>query len=93
MSLDPEQDENLERVKDRIGNATIEFFEDEKRTEFFADELRRFVIAHVGKIAPGSPDRVMRDLRQRGVIDYEVVSRRHSLYRIIRKAQRTLFLL
>ena len=41
------------------------------------------VRARVGETAPGSADRVLRDLRQRGSIDYEVVSRRSSLYRVL----------
>lgn len=41
-------------------------------------------------VAPGSPERVMRDLRQKKVIDYRLVSRRYSLYEVRRylKVQR-----
>ncbi len=91
MSLDPEQDDNLHRVTERIGSAIVEFFRP-PRDVFHADELRKWVSGKVGVVAPGSPDRIMRALRQQHKIDYEVVSRRASSYRIIRKAeQRRLF--
>lgn len=81
-----EQTDNLERVLTRIAAAIIEFFGRTQDT-FFAEEMREYVERTVGRIAPGSPDRVMRDLRQRGLIDYEVLSRAASKYRIIRHAK------
>lgn len=68
----------LTRVCDRIGDAIIAFMRSAEA--FHADELRASVIATVGVIAPGSADRVLRDLRQRGLVNYRVLNRRQSLY-------------
>ena len=46
---------------------------------FHAQELRDFVAAKV-PVAPSSPDRIMRDMRQSGQISYVVLNRRESLY-------------
>jgi hypothetical protein len=35
------------------------------------------------RVAPASPDRVLRQLRKQGVIDYRVVSRSASQYEIL----------
>jgi hypothetical protein len=80
-----EQDDNLERVSKRIASAIYEFFAWRVRTdqlEFHAEDMRRWVIRTVGMVAPGSPDRVMRDLKQKGFIYYDNVDRPNSLYRI-----------
>ena len=37
----------------------------------------------VGRVAPGSADRVLRDLRKRRKLNYKVLSRRESRYRVI----------
>ena len=79
--------ENLERVSARIGRAVIAFFRehsDEHNKRFHADELRACVIRLTGIAAPASADRVMRDMRQRGLIGYKLISRRESLYEVIR---------
>jgi hypothetical protein len=48
------------------------------------EELRRFVQAQMkGKVAPGSPERILRQLRQQGELNYKVVSRRQSLYKVV----------
>lgn len=84
------QQANLERVSARIGREIVLFLKARLKlatvrpdgAEFRADELRTFVEAGVGKVAPGSADRILRALRQQGVIAYEVVSRSASLYRV-----------
>lgn len=76
-----EQVENLERVASRTERAIIDFC---KRYDLFhADELRQAVIRETGIAAPASTDRILRLLRQKGVVIYEVISRRESLYRVI----------
>ena len=75
-------EENLERVRSRIQRAVIGFCDTHPR--FHADELRRYVIRETGVAAPASSDRVLRDLRQKGRLDYRVVSRRESLYEVIK---------
>jgi len=70
----------LDAVSSRIGSAILDFCCAQVGQEFHADDLRRFVSQKVGLCAPGSADRVLRDLRQRGAIDYVCVSRSESLY-------------
>jgi|SRR5580765_7822071 len=77
-----EQQENIARVRSRIGKAVQTFvLAKAKETDqsFHAEELRAAVEA-VAPGAPGSPDRILRDLRQRGFINYAVVNRAASLY-------------
>ena len=70
----------LDAVASRIGSAILDFCSARGGQEFHADDLRRFVAQKVGLCAPGSADRVLRDLRQRGAIDYVCISRSESLY-------------
>lgn len=90
-----EQDDNLDRVSARIGGAIVKFYEQRKdsgRPEFHAGDLRAFVISCVGHaLAPASPDRILRDLRKRGILDYKVMSRSQSLYEFIWRDQLELF--
>lgn len=76
-----EQSEHLERVSSRIALAIIAYCRANKR--FHADELRSAVVRATGIAAPASADRILRDLRQRGIVQYKVVSRRESLYEVI----------
>jgi hypothetical protein len=79
-----EQGDNLERVSQRITAAILGFVGVlEGRAEFHADDLRAYVTAKAGQTAPGSADRVLRKLRQRGLLNYELISRRESLYRVM----------
>jgi len=73
-----EQREHLERVSSRIARAIIQFCREHR--QFHADELRKHVLREAGITAPGSADRILRDLRQRKLIDYKVVNRHESLY-------------
>jgi hypothetical protein len=75
-----EQEENLARVSSRIGLAIINFCRTHKI--FYAEELRAAVTRATGIAAPASADRVLRALRQQGVISYVVVSRRESKYEV-----------
>ena len=83
-----QQESELVRVRHRIGVAICDALATRlalHRPEFFAEELRREVAARIAqKAAPGSADRILRDLRQRGVLDYVVLSRRRSHYRVVR---------
>jgi hypothetical protein len=48
---------------------------------FFANALREFVSTNSGTIpAPGTTDRILRKLRQKGEIDYAVENRKLSYY-------------
>ena len=70
----------LESVSARIAASIIEFCKRRVGYTFRADELRSFVLANVGTCAPGSADRILRNLRQKGVLDYVVTDRSKSLY-------------
>ena len=80
--------DELNRVKINIGDAVAIFVKRRLNEEFTAKELYAFVSERVDNLAPDSPNRVMRDLRKRGVINYEVISRRESRYRSIPAAIR-----
>jgi hypothetical protein len=79
-----EQRENIERVNAAIREHVIRFIGAHIGEEFHIEELQRYVHDRVqGYVAPASPDRILRDLRQKGVLDYEVVSRSQSLYKAL----------
>ena len=51
---------------------------------FTADQLRFFVNNNVvGGVSPSTADRVLRSLRQKGVINYIVLNRGKSLYKAV----------
>lgn len=78
----------------RVNNAIAKHIETFVCThnEWHVEELRKFVFDNVGGyVAPASPDRILRDLRQKGRVNYVVVSRAKSLYRSLPKEQPTLF--
>jgi hypothetical protein len=86
IDFDFEQSINLERVSSRVAAAIIAFCEANlQRAErrFHAEDLRRFVARETGIAAPASADRILRDLRQRGMIEYRVLSRHASLYEVV----------
>jgi hypothetical protein len=78
-----EQQENLDRVSERIGPAVMAFSALVLGKDFFADDLRRYVGEQVGVVAPGSPDRILRQLRQKRRLGYKVISRSESIYRML----------
>lgn len=73
--------ENLERVRNAIGAHVLAFCRARIGREFHAQELRDYV-ARVHPTAPASADRILRDLRSRGLVAYVLVSRSKSLYRV-----------
>ena len=78
------QRENIERVTDAIARHVTTFLNARLNQEFHVEDLRKYVYANVnGYVAPASPDRILRDLRQRKHVNYEVVSRSKSLYRVL----------
>jgi hypothetical protein len=74
-------DAHLARVRDRIAHAILDFALRSWLHEWHADELRAHVTRACGPVAPGSPDRILRAMRQAGDLNYAVVSRRESRYR------------
>ena len=83
MISDKLNDQYLDTVALRIGAAILDFCWARIGGEFHADDLRRHVTSSIGVCAPGSADRVLRDLRQRGAINYICIRRSASLYRIL----------
>lgn len=82
-SLWQAQQTNIKRVGGRIGPTVLEFCADHLGQQFYMRELESFVSTRVPG-APDSPSRILRDLRQSNHIDYVVVSRSQSLYRLTR---------
>ena len=78
-----QQTESLQRVGQKIGAAIMAFYEADPDAAFHADDLRDSVRDQCGKVAPASSDRVLRDLRKKGKINYEVTNRRKSLYQFL----------
>lgn len=72
----------LASTANRISGAIIAFCRNHERAEFFADDLRNYVREQVGYCAPGSADRVLRDLRKRGLVMYRCIDRGNSRYTV-----------
>lgn len=81
--MDEEQEEQIERVKGRIGSLVKSFIRDrfEGDPQFYIGDLLDFV-GKATQSAPTSPDRMLRKLRKDGFCNYRVVSRSKSLYEI-----------
>lgn len=75
-----EQREQIERVRGRIGALVCEFARYWGTFDTFGIEALQKYIDDRTTAAPASPDRILRDLRQRGELDYVVVNRRQALY-------------
>ena len=79
---DPEQDSELERVSERIAAVVIDFFNEHgPGYEFNLHEITLYVMQKV-VCSPTSPYRVMADLRKKDRLNYIVMSRKESLYRM-----------
>ena len=81
-----DQQENLDRVRISIGDIVREFVL-AQRGEWTSAKLRAYVSQRAPS-APASADRILRDLRQRGEIDYVVVDRSKSTYVTVKSERR-----
>ena len=85
--FDQEQATQIARVGGVIAQLIVGFCHFRLRSntpEFHADQLRDHILRHTaGCSAPGSADRILRDLRRKGRVSYVVVNRAQSLYRIL----------
>jgi DNA-binding PadR family transcriptional regulator len=79
--------EHLERVCSTIQPLILEFCAG--RREFHMTELADFVQRRAVFVAPDSASRILRKLRHEGLIQYTVVDRRASRYRIEEVAHAT----
>ena len=78
---DTEQPKQIKRVRSKIGQAIVDFCAD--HPTFYADNLRAYVALRCGSTAPASADRILRDLRRKDILNYEVISRTNSHYRVL----------
>ena len=83
-----EQRENLERVTARIGRVIIAFYSRRMQTvdrTFYMRDLEDIVKEEIGDhgVAPDSTSRILRSLRQRGLLRYRVLSRAQSWYELL----------
>jgi hypothetical protein len=77
---------NLQRVSDNIAHEVLFFCQYILRHnggQFVASTLLTHVRTMIGNVAPDSPSRILRKLRRQGRVDYVVVSRAASLYRVV----------
>lgn len=78
------QSENLGRVRGRIGPLVLQFARSRLalgQPDFRMAQLQEYVRERA-ESAPASPDRILRLLRREGLLDYEVLDRAGSLYRV-----------
>jgi hypothetical protein len=76
-----EQAHQIGRVRERIADVVLAFLRERVGQQFYVSELTAYVTERRGG-APGSPDRILRLLRQGGECRYAVVDRGASLYRV-----------
>lgn len=76
------QTTHLKRVRSRIGETVKTFCRRHVGESFWGRELHEYVASSIPQTAPGSADRILRDLRQRGEVQYTVLSRGGSVYHI-----------
>lgn len=80
----PEQETNLRRVRANLGALVLAFCRDRLALGapvFRIADLQGYVSEHA-LAAPASPDRILRDLRRRGKVSYDVINRAGSVYRL-----------
>ena len=76
------QQEQLNLVKNNIGDLVLEFVQQRSDRRFYMRELHDFIFVRT-QTAPASPDRILRQLRREGKINYKVLDRRASCYLLI----------
>lgn len=82
--FDDQQAAELARVSANIAPLVLAWFADRQPgDEFHINELTRFVWRTAPQIAADSPRRVMSELKKAKQVNYELVSRSQSLYRVL----------
>lgn len=82
-SLADGQREHLARVESNLALAIRQFFAAVgEGNEFHAEDLLEHIASQGITCAPDSPGRIMRVLRRERKVNYTLVSRRASLYRV-----------
>lgn len=80
---------DLQRTSLHIQSAIKSFCKTRIQTNplFFLSDLHRYVAGCPGiTVAPASPDRILRNMRQKGIVDYVVVNRSKSFYKVTKVA-------
>lgn len=81
----PNQD--IKRVSSNIQTAIKSFCKSRLQSNnelFFIGDLTRYVSNFPGvKCAPASPDRILRNMRKNGTVNYVVANRSKSLYKVV----------
>lgn len=78
-----EHAQNLRRVSGNISPLILRYLRTlQAGAEFSMEQLTRFVRQQL-PTAPDSAGRILRDLRQRGLCDYECINRAASRYRLL----------
>jgi len=78
-----DQIQNLERVKSTLMGAVVCFFRGGGEGHYFKMiDLVNYCMEKE-KCSPDSPSRVLREARKEGWLDYEVISRSKSQYKIL----------
>lgn len=72
--------EERRRVYSKIAPVIMDYAGLYAGKAFHAEDLRRTVLLYAPEIAPDSPGRILRLLRQEGKLNYVVINRRDSLY-------------
>lgn len=84
--IDDQQIQQVERVGGRIGLDIITFLRHRVSlgaVAFRMETLRQYIETTGNASAPDSAGRILRLLRQNGIINYKVVNRRQSLYEVV----------
>ena len=82
----PDSNSELERVKTNIGSAIRSFCKTRVQTNplFFMSDLVRYVSGFPGvSVAPNSPARILQIMRRKGLLNYVVVNRSKSMYKVM----------
>ena len=83
FGFNPEKAERKTPTIAKLVERFIRMREKAGELEFHADDLRSYVDSKLANKTPASPDRILRDLRADSKINYIVLNRRESLYKIV----------
>lgn len=74
-----EQQQNLNRVEKKISQHILDYFKGKVDFVFHMQDLQDYV-AQYARVAPDSPRRILRELKNKGKVDIELLSRSESRY-------------
>ena len=87
MNYDREQARQIDRVEKKIADIILEFYHERiliMQYDFHANDLAEYMNRQIPNTTFDSASRILRLLRQKRKIDYDVVSRKDSHYRLKR---------